>query len=182
MSFALLLALALALGFGLWRGGSLHALAATKVRWSVLLFEGLLVQLAFDIWDPPALTSSGALAVLLVSNLAVGAFILLNRRVAGMLVIGVGLVLNTVVITANQAMPVSAAASATAGIDPPAAASDDLKHERLDDETKLGWLADVIPVPVLAEVLSLGDVVLALGVGRLVYVQTTSEKRVARPA
>ncbi|MDQ4143701.1 MAG: DUF5317 domain-containing protein [Actinomycetota bacterium] len=180
MSLSLAVVLAASLAFGLWRGGSLHALAETRVRWLVLLFEGLAVQVIFDVWDPPGLTSAGALAVLLVSNLAVGTFALLNFRLAGMLLVGLGLVLNSIVIAANQAMPVSPSASTAAGVDPPTAGSDDLKHERLDEDTKLGWLADVIPVPGLREVLSLGDLVLALGIGRLVYIQTTSQRRRAR--
>ena len=177
MSLSLVAALAISLGLGLWRGGSLEALAETRLRWVGLLVEGLLIQLVFDLWDPPGLTRSGALAVLLISNAAVGAFLMLNRHVPGMLVIAAGLLLNVTVITANQAMPVSAAAAARAGLDPPPVVSDELKHERLDSETRLSWLADVVPVPGVKEVLSLGDIVLALGLGRLVYMKTTSQKR-----
>lgn len=180
MSLSLVIVVVMALGLGLLRGGSLHALADTRVRWLVLLFEGLLIQLAFDLWDPPGLSSSGALAVLVVSNVAVAAFVALNRRIAGMWLIGVGLILNTLVITANRAMPVSPSASATAGIEAPSAIDDDLKHERLDDDTVLGWLADVIPVPGLREVLSLGDVALAAGMGWLVFSQTTARRNDAR--
>ena len=178
MSLSIVLTLAVALTAGLLRGGSLASLADTRLRWLVLLFEGLIIQVAFDLWDPPGLTTTGGLAVLLVSNAAVAGFLLLNGRVPGMLIIGLGLLLNTVVITANQAMPVSAAAAARAGLDPPPRISDDLKHERLDSDTRLGWLGDVIPIPGIKEVLSLGDVVLALGVGRVVYMQTTARKRV----
>ena len=177
MSLLVIAALAIALGLGLWRGGSLEALADTRLRWVALLAEGLLIQLVFDLWDPPGLSRAGALAVLLISNAAVAAFLMLNRQVPGMLLIAVGVLLNTVVITANQAMPVSVTAAAQADLDPPPAVSDDLKHERLDSDTRLAWLADVIPVPGVKEVLSVGDVVLACGVARLVYMQTTSRKR-----
>ena len=177
MAFSLLAFLVVALAAGLLRGGSLASLAETRVRWLILLFEGLLVQVVFDVWDPPGLTDTGGLAVLLLSNAAVGGFLVLNRRIPGMLVVGLGLLLNTIVITANQAMPVSASAASTAGLDPPPSISDDLKHERLDSETRLGWLADVIPIPGVEEVLSIGDVILALGAGRVVYMQTTAAKR-----
>ena len=177
MALSLLVVVAIALIAGLFRGGSLASLAETRVRWLTLLFEGLLVQLVFDVWDPPGLTDAGALGVLLLSNAAVGGFLLLNRRIHGMLIVGFGLLLNTIVITANQAMPVSASAASAAGLEPPPAISDDLKHERLNSETRLGWLGDVIPVPGLNEVLSIGDVVLALGAGRLVYMQTTATGR-----
>ena len=177
MSLSLLAALGIALGLGLWRGGSLEALADTRLRWVVLLVEGLLIQLAFDLWDPPGLTRAGALAVLLISNAAVVAFLMLNRQIPGMLLIAAGVLLNTIVITANQAMPVSPTAAARAGLEPPPAVSDELKHERLDADTRLSWLGDVIPVPGVKEVLSIGDVVLALGVARVVYMQTTSRRR-----
>lgn len=177
MSLSILLVLGVALSAGLLRGGSLASLADTRLRWLVLLFEGLLIQVAFDIWDPPGLTASGGLAVLLVSNVAVAGFLVLNARIPGMLLIGLGLLLNSLVITANQAMPVSATAAARAGLEPPPVSSDDIKHERLDSSTRLGWLGDVIAVPGLKEVLSLGDVVLALGVGRVVYMQSTERRR-----
>ena len=182
MSLTLVVALVLALAFGLWRGGSLKNLSETRVRWPILLFEGLLIQLVFDIWNPEGLSNNGALSVLVLSNVAVASFLFLNRLIPGMVVIGLGLVLNTVVISANQAMPVSASASETAGIDPPPKISDDLKHELLDSDTRLGWLGDVIPVPVLGEVLSAGDIVLALGVARLVYAQTKSPRKATRPS
>ena len=177
MSLSLVAALAVSLTLGLWRGGSLEALADTRLRWLVLLVEGLLIQVVFDLWDPAGLTRAGGLAVLLVSNAAVAGFLMLNRQLPGMLLIAVGLLLNTIVITANQALPVSPAAAARAGLDPPPAVSDALKHERLDSGTRLPWLADVIPVPGVKEVLSFGDVVLALGVARVVYMQTTSRRR-----
>lgn len=174
MSLTLIAAVLIALIAGLLRGGSLEALAQTRVRWLVLLVEGLLVQLVFDIWDPAGLTNEGALAVLLVSNASVLSFVILNRAIPGMLLIAGGLLLNTVVITANQAMPVSASAAETAGTEVPSAKEDDLKHELLEDDSKLGFLGDVIPLPGLKEVLSVGDILLALGVARVVYAQTTS--------
>lgn len=184
MSLSLIIALIVALVAGLLRGGSLESLGGTRVRWIALLLAGLVVQLVFDIWDPPGLTNDGALAVLLLSNLAVFAFVLINWELPGMLLVAVGLLLNTVVITANQAMPVSASAADTAGIEPPSSDTDDLKHELAGDDTILGFLGDVIPVPGLGEVLSIGDIALALGVGRVVYVQTTggraARKRTAR--
>ena len=51
------------------------------------------------------------------------------------------------------------------------------KHEHLDDDTILPWIGDVIGIPVAKEVVSLGDVVLALGIARLIYYQTTSNRR-----
>jgi hypothetical protein len=180
MSLSLVIVAVLALVAGLLRGGSLEALADTRVRWLLLLFEGLLVQVVFDVWDPPGLTASGALAVLVVSNVAVACFVALNLRVAGMWLIGLGLVANTTVIATNGAMPVSAGAAQTAGLEAPSEVDDDLKHERLDENTGLPWLGDVIPVPGLKEVLSVGDLLLAAGIGWLIYVRTTAGRASAK--
>lgn len=171
-----LLALALVTTIAVLRGGSLSALAATKLRWAWLLPLGLAIQIGFDVWSPEWLTESGELTVLLVSNALVAIFVILNRHLAGMLLAGLGLVLNASVIAANGAMPVSERAAETAGV---SRSLDDagLKHERLTDDTKLPWLGDVIGIPVLEEVLSVGDVVLTLGIVRLVYVRTTSNRR-----
>ncbi|MDQ3985115.1 MAG: DUF5317 domain-containing protein [Actinomycetota bacterium] len=180
MSWSIVVALVLAAVLARFRGGSFQLLADTRLRWTILLFEGLLIQVLFDIWDPPGLTRSGALAVLIVSNVAVAAFIALNARMPGLLLAGLGLLLNVVVITANQAMPVSDSAAKTAGVAPPPESSTELKHERLDTDTKLPWLADVIPVPGLGEILSAGDIFLALGIGRLVYAQMSPKSRGSR--
>ena len=182
MSLFVGLAIVAALIAGLARGGSLDSLAQTKFRWGVLLVEGLLIQLAFDLWDPPGLTRSGAVIVLIASNAAVAGFVLLNRRHPGMFLVAAGLLLNVVVIAANEAMPVSSAAARSAGVAAPPETSPDLKHEQLDEDTSLGFLGDVIPIPGLKEVLSLGDVVLGLGVGRLVYARTRGVRRAEKPS
>jgi len=38
------------------------------------------------------------------------------------------------------------------------------------------WIADVIPIPGLKMVLSIGDFVLAAGIGRLVYKRTVADE------
>jgi hypothetical protein len=164
------------------RGGSLKTLADTHFDWLWLLFAGLAVQVAAQIWAPEWLEGGAGTAVIIASNVLVVAFLLLNRQLPGMALIGVGLALNVVVIAANGAMPVSVSASRTAGVDPPPAGIADVEHERLTDDTKLPWLADVIAIPNTHEVFSVGDVVLALGVGALVYRRATWNKRPRRAA
>lgn len=167
---AMLGAIVIALALGFARGGTLHRLSNISLRWTPLLFEGLAIQLIFQLWDPPGLSRAAALTVVLLSNLAVLVFLAGNLRTAGVFLLGLGLALNVVVIAANQAMPVSPRAAETAGIPAPPSESTSLKHERLDDDTRLPWLADVIPVPGLSEILSVGDIVLALGMAQLIYV------------
>lgn len=163
----------------LFRGGSLDNLASTELRWLPLLFGALIVQVAVDFADPAWLDDTGGLAVLLLTNLVVVAFLALNRHLPGMQLAALGLFLNVVVIAANGAMPVSESAAATVGL------ADELqdpgvKHEVLDSDTKLGFLGDVIPIPVLNKLISVGDVVLALGIGLLAYRRTLGEPSEAR--
>jgi hypothetical protein len=85
-----------------------------------------------------------------------------------------GLALNLVVIVANQAMPVSESAARAAGTD---FLTDDrhvahglhLRNEVLDENTVFPWLSDVIPLPIVKQVASFGDVVIGLGIALLVY-------------
>jgi hypothetical protein len=162
------------------RGGSLHALAATRVRWLWIVYVAFVVQLGASLWSPDWLTDTGALVVVLGSNTAIAAFLLLNRHLPGTAIAAVGLALNIVVIAANGAMPVSERAVEIAGT---GSITEDagVKHERLDDSTVLPWLADVIPVPLFRTIISVGDVVLAIGIAYFVFAQSMSERRSERP-
>ena len=155
------------------RGGTLEALAATHFRWVGLVIEGLVVQAVFVVWEPDGLSRSGALWVVILSNAAITGFLVINRRIPGMLLTAAGVGMNLAVILLNGAMPVSADGAQTAGLDPPTDGLA-LKHEQMGSDTQLRWMADVIPVPGVGEVWSAGDVVIALGIGRLVYARMQS--------
>lgn len=165
--------------YGVLRGGSLESVAATTLRSSWLLAAGLVAQVVFAAWRPQWLSGRWALLVLVASNLAMLVFIALNRRLPGLLLADVGLALNLTVILLNGAMPVSAPAAATAGIGGTPGASG-LKHELMSSSTALPWLGDVLPVPGVGEVYSVGDLVLAAGIARLAYARTVARSR--RPA
>jgi hypothetical protein len=158
------------------RGGSLQTLAATPVRWLWIVYAAFAVQLGAALWSPDWLSDAGALFIVLASNAAIGTFLLLNRNLPGTAIAAIGIVLNIVVISANGAMPVSARATEIANT---SRITEDagVKHERLNDDTILPWLADVIPVPPLRTIISVGDVVLALGIGYFVFVRTMSRRR-----
>jgi hypothetical protein len=180
MSIALMVAVAAAL-IGLLRGGSLDSLASTPFKALPLLFASLVVQAGADIWNPDWLPEWGALLVLLLTNAGVAIFLLLNRHLPGMMLAAIGLVLNVVVIAANGAMPVSADAIEASGMG--SLEEFGLKHELITDDTLLPFLADVIPVPLIAKVVSLGDVFLGAGIGWLVYRRMMEpEPEVSRPA
>ncbi len=157
------------------RGGSLESLAATRLRRLPLVFVGLAVQVVFEAWKPEWLSEGLTIALLIVSDILVLLFIIPNRRTPGIALVGLGLMLNALVITANGGMPVSERAVEIAGA--PEIRGGRLKHERLTDDAVLPGLGDVIPVPVVGEVLSIGDLVLALGIGWLVYTRTLAGRR-----
>jgi hypothetical protein len=68
-------------------------------------------------------------------------------------------------------MPVSLRAADLAEVD---IADVGVKHEVADASTRLPWLGDVIPVPVLSTLLSAGDLLIAAGIAWLVYRSTVA--------
>lgn len=175
MFIALGLAMLVAI-VGLLRGGSLESLARTQFRLPEILFAGLAVQIVLDIWEPQWLSEAATLAVLIGSYCLVIVFLILNRRLPGLALAAAGLAMNMLVIGLNGAMPVSVTAAELAGAEGELVAAT-VKHERLDDDTSLAPLADVIPLPGLKQVISIGDVFLALGLAWLVHERVTANKR-----
>ena len=125
-----------------------------------------------------AVTGSAAAQVAgsVVAAALVAAFCLRNLAVAGVPLVGLGLLLNAAVVAANGAMPVAPGAAAAAGMATgPIADGRDPRHTLLGDGTVLAPLADRIPLPlpVLPSVVSAGDVLVAAGVGLLVVTGMT---------
>lgn len=175
----LFVALAVAAGLlaGALLGGSLRRLEATRIRRVWLLVAAVVAQLV------GAFTATGwAYAGVLVASLliAVG-FLLANPTLAGRGLLGIGLALNALVITANGAMPVELPAAARAGVQT-GPLVDNARHEVGDPGTRLALLDDRIPLPLpfSPQVLSVGDVLVAAGAGLLVA--QSMRRRVAPPA
>ena len=160
--------LAVALLLGWFGGGSLARLGNVSLRRRRLVLAALLVQVAGSVVGGPFYpVSLVASAVLVVSFLA------LNRGLRGTGLVALGLLANAVVVGANGAMPVSLDASARAGVSTQALLTGaDLRHETSDRRTHLPWLADVVavPLPLRAEIVSPGDVLVAAGLAQLVVV------------
>lgn len=182
---AMVLALLVAVGallLGLATGGRWPAwsrLGLRGVRW---LLAALVLQLASAF--APGLPDAARPALLAGSFLLALVAVLANRRVPGAALLGLGLVGNGLVIALNAGMPVSLDAARRAGLDLDAAAlAADPRHAVLGAGTRLPWLADVLPfpVPLLPEVVSVGDVLVAAGLGLAVLTAVRAGRPLRRP-
>jgi len=154
-------AVVVGLTLGLLTGGRLEHLGNRRFRAPALLVAGLVVQFASGRFG------DATVALVILSYLFLMAFCAANLRIVGMGVVLVGLAMNFTTIAVNGGMPVRRSAVVAAGI----AEWDELdeleihdkRHlERPDDDLMV--LSDIIPVPVLHEVLSFGDIVMSVGV------------------
>ena len=163
------LTFAFAIAIGWLRGGSFRSLASLRLRWPGLLLAALVLQLGID-----AVGSNATLRFLTLacSYALVGACLALNmpggprwRRV-GVAAMVAGYLLNVVAILANRSMPVSVAALRAVGGTPAAL----LEPPNLDKHVAAGsdavwlWLGDVVPIPGVGAVISIGDIALIVGV------------------
>ena len=163
----------LALVVGALAGGGIPRLADMRLRWSVLLVVALLLRGAGGL--------SGQVDVL--ADIPVGwtfiaayglifAWLWFNWRVPGLQIASVGIFANmaAVLINAGQ-MPIWSAAYYAAGFTNADIAGDPF-HFLLQTGTVAGFVAqgglfgDVIPlpIPIIRDVISIGDVLLAIGV------------------
>jgi hypothetical protein len=138
---------------GLASGGNWRNLAKLDLRLWPGLLAGVTARAAAPLLGELALSASIA-GLLLVAVVAI-----VNRAIPGAWLIGLGAILNSVVTFGNGGMPVDPGALAVSGKAPP---SDGL-HVILGPDTRLPFLADVLLIPVINNIYSVGDVVLAIG-------------------
>ena len=138
-----------------------------KAWWLLLVALGL--QAGTNWLPDSSWAETVGLVMILGSFLLLMALVVLNRSSPGMWIAGLGVLMNLTVIGVNGGMPVlSGAAEVASGF---TVAEPDLsssyKHVPLDEGSNLTFLADVIPLRLvnIGEVISLGDIFLALGLG-----------------
>jgi Family of unknown function (DUF5317) len=161
---ALALPVLVAVALGLVLGGRLGNLARIELRWTGLFFAAIGLQLvAFPLAVAPWRTPETLASVLWVASyglLVVAA--VRNRRLTGVPIIAAGMALNLSAILANRGtMPVRLAAMHEAGRTDAVQAN----SAALSDPS-FAWLVDRWAAPdwvPLANVFSIGDVVIALG-------------------
>jgi hypothetical protein len=194
---ALLLPSVFATLAGLASGGSLSGWRRARLDWWPLLVLAFLAEVV--LYDPPVNQQPWALVfgpwIWVLARLAMLAVCLRNARTGPQwsvpwLVMFLGLALNAVVIVANAGhMPQSPAAAAMVWGDAyvqPERYADQLENVVwMTDETPFAWLGDILPEPAWLphpNVLSIGDVLLALGVAIWTFLITCEGRAPARSA
>jgi hypothetical protein len=169
----MILPIAVALVVLSFRPGGLRALSRLRFRGLPLIWIAAAVQFV-RVTDQPWATAfvqfrGGALPVALMWVLAM-AFVAVNlsplpwRMRAGLGALALGFTLNTLVIVSNGGMPFSARAARSAGIPEQLIAETGTRYQQTSGGTSLVLLGDVIPVPLLQKVISVGDVLMFVGI------------------
>ena len=164
------LAVAIGLIIGFLRGGSLERLSKIPIKFPILFLLSFGLQAILAIagnWV--VIPHVYGLAIVLISYLILLSAAFLNREDFFMQIILVGIVLNFLVISLNGGMPVSMRSAELVGISQKSYTSilkDDIKRVPVDENTRLGFLGDIIPVPPpypLPAIYSIGDFFMAVG-------------------
>lgn len=167
MAFApLVLAVIIGFAAGLIRHGRLRSVLGVRIVSLPLLALAIGIGFAtdqFDLPQPGWWAFAGLVAALI--------FTIRNLMIVGMAVIGVGIIANLVPIVLNGATPVRAEALVEAGM----VETGDLDRVVVsgaraiaDEDTRLGWLGDTIPIAVADQVVSFGDLIMLIGVANTI--------------
>lgn len=160
-----LLAVPLGVVLGFLVGGRLDRLGQLAFRWPWLAIGGLLVQvLLFAPAVADRIPADVGAVIYVLSTAAVLAAVLRNVRISGMVLVVLGALSNLAAVVANGGvMPTTAAALATAGLAP----ADGFSNSAVLADPRLAPLTDIFAIPgafPLANVFSVGDVLIALGI------------------
>jgi len=159
----------ISLAIAVLRGGRLVNLGDIELRAWWLLFVALSLQFGTSLLPDDESLAWLGVTMVLVSFALIMVMVVLNRSKPGMGITALGVLMNFVVIAANGGMPVLAGAAEVASgftFSTPDL-SGTFKHVPLDETSRLTFFADVIPLRLvgIGEVISLGDIFLALGLG-----------------
>lgn len=143
-------------------GGRLADLMSVRLRAMWVLWLAAAAQIVQSTTGLPLLAVVFALVLAWIAiNIARAAVPL---RIGLAVALG-GLAANGAAIVLNERMPYAPEAAEAAGLAPSLLTP---KNEPMDDSTVVGWLGDTLPIPPLGAVISLGDVLIALGVAATV--------------
>jgi hypothetical protein len=159
---------------GFAKRGSLASLSAVQISWTPVLLISLAVGMIPFLFD---IESAPRQAFQLSSHAGILAFMLANIEVAkgparvGFIAIASGWFLNFLCIALNGGMPLSLWAWREAGGTGPVTPGRGgfFKGSIADASTKLRPIGDVIPVRLVQQVISIGDILILLGIAVVIY-------------
>jgi Family of unknown function (DUF5317) len=160
--------------------GSFEQLLRVPIQSIWMVVVALVIQITLAFVDIPSDRYDDlGLALVMVSYGLLLAFCFVNLRVSMMWLIALGIGLNAVVIGLNQGMPTRDREVTRSGRTVEEPIERTVKHRPESDDDLLGFLGDkiVVPEPV-DEVVSIGDLLIGLGVIAVFY----AGSRVRRPA
>ncbi len=167
--------IALGLIAGLLAGGSVSNLVSVRLRWMGAIFAALLVRYGTELLISRGVEIVDALRLPLFGG-ALGlllAALWANRRQPGMSLAFVGILSNTLAIVANGGrMPILLQSLQAVGLSADDANTPFHTILRATDANflrQLGPLTDIIPVPLVQDVASIGDVFLGLGLAFFLF-------------
>ena len=166
-------------------GGSFDRLWELRFRALWLRFVGFGIQLLLlELIDiPKSRYDDLGYGLVLGSYVFILAFCFLNRRVAGMWIITIGVCLNVLVIALNQGMPVKKDVVERNGHTVRVPIERTVKHRPRDGDTLLPFLGDILSAPgVPNQQFSIGDVVIMIGVADMCFEGSRRPRRRGVPA
>jgi hypothetical protein len=147
-----------------------------------MLFLGLALQVGVSVVEiPKDQIETVGYGILMISYALILAFCFANISIRGFGLIAIGIALNAIVIGLNQGMPTAAIGNDRAGHRIEKPIEQTVKHRPESEDDLVGFLGDkiVLPEP-FDEVLSVGDIVMAVGIVELVYFGTRRPRRRGR--
>lgn len=167
----ILYAIPLGLVAGFLTGGRLDRLSSVPFHWAWLAMAGLLVQVVLFSGAVEGLLGGGVgSAIYVASTAAVLVAVVRNVRLAGMPLVIAGAASNLLAIVTNGGvMPTTVEALRAAGLDP----TDGFSNSAIVADPAVAPLTDIFALPPwvpFANVFSVGDVLIALGVALVIAV------------
>lgn len=157
------LAIFAGLVLGLLRGGRFGALRSAQVRLWPLVLLGIALQTS-EQWG----AFPGRLAVFIVGLLLLILCTMNNVHLKGSVITGFGLTLNVIAVLLNGYIPLrvealQAVGGIPVGADPSGYAVNGLWRFE-DSGTSVRQLGDIVPIPVIDDVISFGDLIMLGGI------------------
>lgn len=162
----IILAVLAGIVFGLARAGRFSAIARAQLRHAEFLAVAIVCSIYVN-----ATSYGPSVAIAVVGLVGALAFTVVNVHLAGMAIIAVGVIFNLAPVGLNGAMPVRAGALVEAemiAIDEVDRVSLTGARELESSDTNLPWLGDTYPVRWTNQVVSLGDIIMLVGLADVV--------------